>query len=51
LRSASLEWKYIMKGTENDDVYRENIKQILLNDIEGVCVQEAVKNAWKFTPS
>jgi hypothetical protein len=34
-----------MKGTENDYVYQKNIKKILLNGIEGVSVQEAVKNA------
>ena len=40
-----------MKGTENDDVYRENMEKISLNDIKGVSVQEVVKNAWKFTMS
>lgn len=40
-----------MSGSKNDNIYRANIERILLDNIEEVSVQEAVKNALKFTVS
>jgi hypothetical protein len=49
LSNAPLEWESEhLSGTEHDEILRANIENILLDNMEGKSLQDAVKDAWTF---